>query len=122
VTPQEQLALFPETVGTAEMPRCRHCGAPYRKGAEPDPCIGWLPDVDACCCGHGHIERAYVDPAGSWAAAGDAWPDPDRRWRILDRFRLRGKAAIEFLAARGCGPPPATDKPYNANERDEEEA
>jgi hypothetical protein len=95
-----QLALFPETVGTAELPSCPHCGRSYWKGEEPDPCIGWRPDVDSCCCGHGDIERAYVDPAGSWAEAAIA--GPGRWWEVLDHRRLRGQAAIEFLEARRC--------------------
>jgi hypothetical protein len=49
-------------------------------------------------------EEAYVDPAGSWAEAAAAGSDREPRWQILDRHRLRGHAALEFLAARGRGP------------------
>jgi hypothetical protein len=99
----DQLLLFPKTIGV-ETAHCRQCGRYYRKAEEPDPCIGWLTDVDSCCCGHGNTEEAYVDPAGSWAEAAAAGSDWDRRLQILNRRRLRGHAAIEFLAARRCGP------------------
>jgi hypothetical protein len=99
----DQLLLFPETIG-AETAHCRHCGRYYRRGEEPDPCIGWLADVDSCCCGPGNTEEAYVDPAGSWAEAAAAGSDWDRWRQILNRRRLRGQAAIEFLAAHRCGP------------------
>jgi hypothetical protein len=103
-----QLVLFPNTIGQ-ETAHCRQCGRYYRKGEEPDPCIGWLADVDSCCCGHGNPEQAYVDPAGSWAEAAAAGSDWGRRWQILDRHRLRGHAGLEFLAARGCGPTQALE-------------
>jgi hypothetical protein len=100
----QQLVLFPETIGMRPLDHCEHCGADWRRGKNPDPCIGWLSDVDSCCCGHGETEEAYVDPAGSWAEAATAGSDWERRWQILNRYRLRGEAALAFLADRGCGP------------------
>ena len=35
---------------------CSLCGM---KANGPDPCMGYLPDVDHACCGHG-IEPCYV--------------------------------------------------------------
>ncbi len=39
--------------------RCGACGISYKQGAEPDPCLGYLPSVTNACCGHGTSE-AYV--------------------------------------------------------------
>ena len=38
---------------------CPTCGlTPERYG--PDPCLGWLPDVQFACCGHGFEGFGYV--------------------------------------------------------------
>lgn len=40
---------------------CSACGAALAGYCEePDPCLGWLPGVDAACCGHGEPVAAYV--------------------------------------------------------------
>jgi hypothetical protein len=45
-------------------------GSDYTASAEPDPCIGrYLPGIWGCCCGHGDVSSAYVDPAG-WRLPG----------------------------------------------------
>lgn len=36
--------------------KCKRMATPY----EPDPCIGWLPDVKFACCGHGIKGDDYV--------------------------------------------------------------
>lgn len=37
--------------GGMERP-CPACGLTADSG-EPDPCLGWLPDCESACCGHG---------------------------------------------------------------------
>jgi Zincin-like metallopeptidase len=72
----EQLALFPEEVGTEDS-YCPHCGQYYAAGQQRDPCVGRdLPGIWGCCCGHGDISRAVVDPDSSRAEGSRAWGSP----------------------------------------------
>ena len=36
---------------------CGHCGEACDG---PDACLGWIPGVSQACCGHGHIDSAFV--------------------------------------------------------------
>lgn len=40
-------------------PNCIACGLAC-DDKSPDPCIGFLPGVLACCCGHGDPTEEYV--------------------------------------------------------------
>jgi hypothetical protein len=80
----------------------------------PDPCIGRvLPGIWACCCGHGDVSKAYVDPNESWAEGIEKQANPwtsncsnyKEWWAIIQRHRLKGEAALAFFAQHGCGPP-----------------
>ena len=99
----EQAALFPDTVG---LPHCQHCGADWKRGEEPDPCLGYLPDVAGACCGHGDREP-YVDLQAAWneAIAATAGHWEHERWRtIISRHRLTGPQALAYFAQHNCGP------------------
>lgn len=39
---------------------CAACNFTCSTKYGPDPCLGWLPNVEHACCGHGDVSQAYV--------------------------------------------------------------
>src|SRR5512144_3031650 len=65
-----------------------------------DPCLGWLPDVAAACCGHGF--SGDPDP---WDQTEDGRRPHTSVAELPEHVILHGDNALAFFRSLGVGPP-----------------
>lgn len=80
---------------------CVLCGLSASEPGGPDPCLGWLPDCENACCGHGvemgNIERVSSDVTLFVVAVKTEYLEPSSEDRPAHRNWLKMSLEAEQI-------------------------